>query len=236
MEILGVTTSTLRFLRDQIIAGELKSGQKLNECSLSAKLGVSRPPLREAFRMLEKDRLVVNIPRRGTYVTELSVRDFKEVSQIREMIECYTIDLLKASNISDLPNVTLAVHRALALPMPPDSVDPEQLLNRIKVFLDFHNNLVESSGNSRLAYIYHSISFNLARYQFIYFHIDGTAQHSLDDHERILESIRKRDYDQAKEELRKHINYTVELVRSDIFVQPSPELDSFWPKFGRERR
>ena len=216
MEILNVTGSTLQFLREKIITGELKSGQKLNECTLSSSLGISRPPLREVFRMLEKDHIVINIPRKGTYVAELSVKDFEELSQIREMMECYAIDLLRASNIRNLPKVTLALNKALSLPMSINSVDPEELLNHIRVFLDFHTSLVESAGNSRLAYNYHSISLNLARYQFIYFYISGAAQHSLDDHTKTLEFIRNGNYDQAKEELRKHIHYTVELVKNRI--------------------
>ena len=216
MEISNVTVSALQFLREKIITGELKSGQKLNESNLSVRLGISRPPLREAFRVLEKDHLAVNIPRKGTYVAELSVKDFEELSQIREMIECYAIELLRASNIRNLPKVTLALNKALSLPMSINSVDPEELLNRIRVILDFHTSLVESAGNSRLAYNYHSISLNLARYQFIYFYISGAAQHSLDDHTKTLEFIRNGNYDQAKEELRKHIHYTVELVKNRI--------------------
>jgi DNA-binding GntR family transcriptional regulator len=216
MEILNVTATALQFLREKIIISELKSGQKLNEASLSVNLGISRPPLREAFRLLEKDHLVVNIPRKGTFVTELSTKDYEEVSQIRQMIECYAIDLIKASNARDLPRVDLALERASKLPMPLNTVEPLELLNRIKVFLEFHNSLVESSGNSRLTSIYHSISFNLARYQFIYFHIQGTAQHSLDDHKKVLELIKNGNYDEAKEELRKHVHYAVELVKNKI--------------------
>ena len=216
MKIVNVTTSALQFLREKIITGELKSGERLNEASLSSKLGISRPPLREALRILEKDQMAVNIPRKGTYVTELSVKDFEELSQIREMIECYTIDYLKTSHIRNLPKVTLAFNKALSLPNPLNSVDPEQLLNYIRVFLDFHTSLVESSGNSQLTHIYHSINFNLARYQFIYFYINGTAQHSLEDHKRILEFVRNDNYDEAKEELKRHIHYAVEVVKNRI--------------------
>jgi DNA-binding GntR family transcriptional regulator len=216
MKIVNVTTSALQFLREKIITGELKSGERLNEASLSSKLGISRPPLREALRILEKDHMAVNIPRKGTYVTELSVKDFEELSQIREMIECYTIDYLKTSHIRNLPKVTLAFNKALSLPNPLNSVDPEQLLNYIRVFLDFHTSLVESSGNSQLTHIYHSINFNLARYQFIYFYINGTAQHSLEDHKRILEFVRNDNYDEAKEELKRHIHYAVEVVKNRI--------------------
>ncbi len=216
MQILNVTGSVLQVLRDKIITGELKSGQKLNENTLSLSLGISRPPLREVFRILERDHMVINIPRRGTYVAELSVKDFEELSQVREMMECFAIDLLEASNIRNLPKVTIALNKALNLPQPLNSVNPEELLSRIRIFLDFHTSLVESAGNSRLTSHYHSISLNLARYQFIYFYIRGAAQHSLDDHANILKFIRNGEYDQAKEELRRHIHYTVDLVRNRI--------------------
>lgn len=219
MEILSVTESALHVLRRKIITGELKPGQKLNECSLSEELGISRPPLRETFRILEKDHLVVTIPRKGTYVTELSISDFEEICQIREMIECFTIDLLEASGIRNLPKVTSAINRGSTLSLPFNSVDPEELLNGIKLLLDFHVSLIESSGNSRMAYIYHSMSYNLARYQFIYFQIEGAAQHSLDDHKKILQLIGNSNYDQAREELRKHIKYAGELVKSKVFHQ-----------------
>ena len=216
MQILNVTSSVLQFLREKITVGELKPGHKLNELSLSADLGVSRPPLREAFRILERDHLVLNIPRKGTYVTELSAKDFADISQTREMIECYCIDLFNASNIRNLPEVTMALNRALSLSSPQDHVDSEKLLKYVKVLLDFHGKLIESTGNALLTSIYYAISFNLARYQFIYFNMDGTAQHSLDDHKRILELIESGAYDQAKEEMKKHLRYTVDLVKTRI--------------------
>ena len=219
MEILSVTESALQCLRRRIITGELKPGQKLNECSLSEELGISRPPLRETFRILEKDQLVVAIPRKGAHVTELSIRDFEEVCQIREMVECYVVDLLKISNGRDLPKMASAIDRGLALKLSFDRTNPEGLLNDIGVLLDFHYILVEYSGNSRVSKIYHSLSYNLARYQFIYFNVDGAVQYSLDEHGKILELIRNGNYDQAKEELREHIKYAAKLVKSTIFDQ-----------------
>jgi len=219
MEILSVTESALQFLRRRIITGDLKPGQKLNECSLSEELGISRPPLRETFRILEKDQLVIAIPRKGTYVTELSIRDFEEVCQIREMVECYVVDLLKISNVRDLPKMASALDRGLALNLSFGRTNPDELLNDIGVLLAFHYILIEYSGNSRVSKIYHSMSYNLARYQFIYFNVDGAVQYSLDEHEKILELIRNGNYDQAKEELREHIKYAAKLVKSMIFDQ-----------------
>ena len=216
MEIPSITSKVLQTLRDKIIVGQLKSGRKLNELDITKELGISRPPLREALRILEADHLVVSIPRKGTYVSELSVKDFVEFSQTREMIECYCVDLLKKTNIRNLPKVQTALEKTQTLPGSLITVDQEQSFHHIQVFLDFHRSLVKSTENSLLFNIYNSISHSLARYQYIYFHIEEAAQHSFDRHKKVFDLINRGDFDQAKEELRKHINYTVELVKTRI--------------------
>jgi len=95
LEVQSLTKSVLEYIRNHIITGELVPGQRLNENDLAARLKVSRPPIREAFRVLESEHLVVSVPRKGAYVTELSADDLVEVYQTREMIECYAVELLK---------------------------------------------------------------------------------------------------------------------------------------------
>lgn len=216
MEAVNLTSTVVEALREKIIIGELKPGHKLNEIDISMDLGVSRPPLREAFRILEKDNMAVSIPRKGTYVSELSLKDFTEVSQTREMIECFSMDLLKASSVRELPKAERALREAAALQSRFDVTDEAELIRSIKVMHEFHTGLVEATGNSMLSRIYDSIGYTLARYQYIYFHIADAARHSLEDHNRVLELIREGNFDQAKEELRKHIHYTVDLVKNRI--------------------
>ena len=213
MGIMGVTESLVQYLRDRIITGELRAGQKLNEAHLSLSLGVSRPPLREAYRILEHEHLVFNVPRKGTYVTEISIEDLQEVTQARQMIECGAIDLLKAKNIRNLPHVASALDAGLELSVP-SSDDTEQYLIYIKTFADYHIKLVESCGNGWLIHFYQAIAFNLARYQFKYFHIPGTRETSRKDHREVLNLIEAGDHDRAKEYLRSHINYTFQVLQS----------------------
>ena len=61
MQIRGVTEGVIEHLRDQIVTGELNAGQRLNENHLAASIGVSRPPLHEAFRVLQHERLIASI-------------------------------------------------------------------------------------------------------------------------------------------------------------------------------
>ena len=204
MNTLTISESIVEHLRTHIIVGALKPGQRLNEIKLSSHLGISRPPLREAFRVLENERLVISVHRKGSYVTEISLEDCQEIFEVREMIECAAIDLLKAKGIRDLPEVASAIERASGLPIP-NSSDPHNRFEYLKSVDDFHIKLVESSGNSRLIHFYNSIFVSLARYQAKYMYKADIMNKSKEVHECILQLIKAGKYDEAKKLLKSHI-------------------------------
>ena len=74
-------------LREAIRGGVLKPGERLMEIQLADELGVSRTPVREAIRKLELEGYVIMLPRRGTYVANLSIRDINEVFEIRTTLD-----------------------------------------------------------------------------------------------------------------------------------------------------
>jgi DNA-binding GntR family transcriptional regulator len=205
LEVQSLTKSVLEYIRNRIITGGLAPGQRLNENELASRLKVSRPPIREAFRVLESEHLVVSVPRKGAYVTELSADDLLEVYQTREMIECYAVNILKARKIKDLPQVESTLEAASSLPIP-SSEDPEQFLDFHKELAAFHFKLVEAAGNSRLVHFYKAISFNLARYQYKYLRLPGSLEISIKEHRQVLDALKKGDYVLAKKNLRYHIN------------------------------
>ena len=215
MEILGVTNSTVQYLREQIITGELAPGQKLNEMEISSILGISRPPLREAFRVLENEHLVLSIPRKGCYVTKVSMEDCRHIYEAREMIECYAIDLLKEQNVRDLPEVASAVASASPdLPIQ-DHGNRGKIKGSQNPFPGFHIKLVESTGNGWVVHLYNAISSNLARYQYMCF-VPGILAKVQEEHEQILDYIKTGDYDQAKDLLRSHINSFFKVIEDRI--------------------
>jgi DNA-binding GntR family transcriptional regulator len=211
IETLSVTNSIVEYLRGKIIIGELPGGQRLNENQLAPKLGISRPPMREAFRILEHEHVIVSIPRKGVYIKELSINDCQEVYQMREMLECFAVDLLKAQNISSLPEVSLALTSESGLLIPPDD-DQDQRLKYLKIFADFHIKMVEAPGNNRLDYFYKSIQSTLYRYQFMYLSLPGAGPHSFEEHHHILNLITAGAYDEAKKSLKAHIDRMFELL------------------------
>ena len=86
-EYLPLRDVVFNTLRQAILRGELKPGERLMEIALSQRLGVSRTPVREAIRMLEQEGLVIMIPRKGAQVAEISEKDLKDVLEVRLGLE-----------------------------------------------------------------------------------------------------------------------------------------------------
>ena len=215
MEIKSVPKTVVEYLRDQILVGQLAPGQKLNENDLASKLDISRPPLREAFRILENELLVISIPRKGSYVSDVSIEDLQDLYQAREMIERYAIDILKLRNITELPEVELAAEATSRLSTP-SSDDAEAMLRYARAFADYHIRLVESAGNARLLQFYRGLSSNLTRYKIMYLFIEGSGPRSIREHRQFLDLIKRKAYKEAKKLMREHINVSFEFLQKKI--------------------
>ena len=212
---LTITESIVEHLRTHIITGALKPGQKLNESKLSSHLGVSRPPLREAFRMLENEKLVQSVSRKGSCVTDISSKDCQDVFEVREMIECTAVDLLKTKAIRSLPEVASVLEKTADLSIPTSS-DPHIRFQYLKAVDDFHVKLVESAGNSRLTHFYNAIFISMARYQSMYMYEILYMNKSQRLHEQILHLISEGDYGEAKSLLKSHIQGFLEIIQNKI--------------------
>lgn len=215
MEILGVTDTVAQYLRERIITNAFKSGQKLNEIELASQLNISRAPLREAFRVLENEHLLVRLPRKGTFVTEASVRSLRDLYSARKMIECYVIDVLKSGKIQHLPSVYASVTQASELSLPKRD-NRQEILNYLKGITDFHVKLVASTRNPWIVDFYDSIATNLARFQYFCIWIPGLTRDSQSSHEEIYRLLSAGSYDEAKELLVSHIDYTVGFIENYV--------------------
>ena len=215
VEIRSVSETVTDYLRTQIVAGKLGANQKINENELATSLGVSRPPVREAFRILENEHLLVSVPRKGTYVSDVSIEDLTGLFQTREMIEAYSLDLLKSIARPEFSQLEMAFGEAVGLPLP--SVEnPDEMLRFHQIFARFHGKLVELTGNYRIIHFYKAITLNLMRYQVMYLFIPGSVDRSLEDHREILQLLKKGKYDQAKEYLLSHLKFAAEVLKSKI--------------------
>jgi GntR family transcriptional regulator, gluconate operon transcriptional repressor len=171
-------------LREHILSGNLRRGTHLVESRLAAQLTVSRGTIREAFRILAAEGLVVEEARRGSFVTSLELNDVREIYDLRAAIEGRAAYLL-ATRIdrSAIEELTAAVERIAATARIGDlrAVRRQDLL--------FHETFCALTGNSRLQDVFVRyvpvIQTLLAYDQFVYSPLEATAG----QHQAILDAV-----------------------------------------------
>ena len=92
-EYLPLRDVVFNTLRQAILRGELKPGERLMEIQLANKLGVSRTPIREAIRKLELEGLVLMIPRKGAEVAQITEKNMQDVLEVRKALEELSVQL-----------------------------------------------------------------------------------------------------------------------------------------------
>lgn len=89
-------TRAYELLRQRLVLHDIEPGEAINELALAAEFGLGRTPIREALKRLENDRLVVSYPRRGTFATNIDIKDLAMISEMRIVLE--PIAARKAAN------------------------------------------------------------------------------------------------------------------------------------------
>ena len=116
-EYLPLRDVVFNTLRQAILKGELKPGERLMEIQLANKLGVSRTPVREAIRKLELEGLVLMIPRKGAEVAEITRQDMEDVLEVRTALEELAVkdacDHITDAQLSELKKASSEFKKAL---------------------------------------------------------------------------------------------------------------------------
>ena len=199
-------------LRRAIVDSVLAPGARLQEQDLAKRLGVSRVPLREAFRVLAGEGLVVIQPHRGAVVSKRSDGELGELFAVRAMFESAAARLLAESR----PQPALDTLGAMITDMKA-AVRAGKLAEYSRLAARFHDLTVGECGNSLLARLYDQIRTNLRRYQALMGDLPGSPAKSIREHERILAAIQVGDADAAAKAAQMHVG---ELVRR--FKQEDP--------------
>jgi DNA-binding GntR family transcriptional regulator len=178
-------------LQEMVLAGRLKPGERLVEERLTEYLGVSRPPLREALRALQRDGLVLHSPRRGVIVAPLDAQDVREIYSLRWALERLAIDLSVPVEESQLGGLEEALREMRAAA---EARDAEGV---VLANWRFHVGLCALPGHRRLLRSYQGLTMqlricmamNLRFREQLY----GDALESVGRHESLLARIREGD-------------------------------------------
>lgn len=190
----------LKTIRQAILTGDLKPGERLMEIHLAEKLGVSRTPIREAIRQLELEGLVVMIPRKGATVAHLSSKTTSEVLEVRLALDELSVKLacerITDSEIDELKSANVAFEEAV------EAGDTKEIT---ACDIAFHEIILNASKNARLTQIVNNLAEQLYRYRFEYIKDSSGWQSLISEHRMITDAIVKKDADLAIKAMRVHI-------------------------------
>ncbi|HWR30998.1 MAG TPA: GntR family transcriptional regulator [Negativicutes bacterium] len=187
-------------LREAIRNGALTPGERLMEIQLAEELGVSRTPVREAIRKLELERFVVMLPRRGTYVSNLSLKDINEVFEIRAALDGLAAGLAAERITED----ELEQMERLLVEIA-DHIEQHNNQKIVEVDEAFHDILYRASRNERLVGIIYNLREQFARFRSVSINYPGRLHNTLEEHRQLVEAIAQRNPEAAQQKAREHI-------------------------------
>ena len=175
-------------LRSSIIAGRYEPGERLIETALSAELGTSRGPVREALRQLENEGLVMSLPYRGAVVLGVSDDEVQEVLiPIRLTVERYSfaraLDVMTEADFAEMAKQVWLMEQAAK------SGDLEKA---VEADLRFHDIVISTSGQTHTLQIWRSIWPRIRAYFYRYGR-GRSLEVMADEHRELLEAMQTRD-------------------------------------------
>lgn len=203
------------FLREEIVSGRLAPGERLTEQALAERCQVSRVPLREAFRILNAEGLIVLSPHRGASVAALSTADLVDLFEARAAIEAHACALAAGSATeAELAPLHRIVGDMRGAVVAGDITRYYALAN------DFHTGLIAASRNAVLLRMYEQIRRQLRRYQAAMSRMPELPRRSIREHAKILKAIAARDVDAARGAAIGHIRGLVDQFKALETTEP----------------
>jgi len=213
-------------LRTAIINERLGVGTKLGERNTSEMLGVSRSPLREAYRILEKEGLLVRIPRKGVFVPEIDTREIEEIFEVRSLIESF--GARKASK--NIREKELKRFRTLIRQMEEGKRDGNPW-KYCQASVKCHDFWMDLSNNNKLIDLYQYVRKFIMRIQVLSRYRGQFSEHSIAEHKDILNAFVTCDVDMVEQTVRNHIENVFERMLS-LYQEAKgpPRNDRFFDK------
>lgn len=209
----SVQQETVRKLREAIMIGHFKPGERLVEASLSESLGVSRPSLREALRVLAAEQLVVITPNRGPSVARIEWDEASQIYQARALIEG-EIAALAARHATE-EELRLMQDALKRFEIAVTQSEPAQ---RVAATTDFYDAIIAAGRNQVLGGLIRGL---LARINFLRGQTmasPGRAKHSYRELAAIFDAIRERDARSARAAAVAHVK-AAQQEAHDVFHQ-----------------
>lgn len=197
-------------LKMQILKGQIVPGTRMMEVEMAEEMGVSRTPIREAIRKLEKEGLVTIEPRKGAYASQISTKDMVDILEVRQNMEglaaYYAAMRMNEDQKKKLAEIAEAYNKAVIENNTPDM---------IKYDTAFHHLIVEGSGNKMLVHMIEQLQELVLRFRYLYYDDFRRAEKMPREHKMIYDAILNGDIEKARKAADVHIDRLKKLVEED---------------------
>ena len=198
-------------LRERLVMLDIRPGEPINDDHLAAQLGTGRTPVREALKRLERDRLVIAYPRRGTFATPVDMTDLADISEIRKQLE--PVAAARAARTATVEARARLTALADGIRRIDDTDDPRDVLRHD---VHVHREIYCASGNPHLETILFSLDAHATRIWCLYLdRLPDVANH-VREHIGLLEAIVTGDEESAAALTLAHVTGFEQAIRASL--------------------
>lgn len=206
-EYLPLRDVVFNTLREAILRGELKPGERLMEIQLANKLGVSRTPIREAIRKLELEGLVLMIPRKGAEVAEITEKSLRDVLEVRKALEELAVQLA----CDKITKEEIGELKATAQEF--EEVTKEGDITKIaEADVKFHDIINVATENQKLIQLLSNLREQMYRFRVEYLKSPAFYPKLIAEHQEIIHTIEEKKKGAAMRVVSEHIDNQVHAV------------------------
>ena len=198
-------------LRSAIITGELSPGERLMEIKLANELGVSRTPVREALRKLEREGLVITTARKGAEVAPINERDLKEVLEVRKSLESLACQLAAQKITPEQVEELSAMNSSIAQAIEENDIEAITQLD-----IDFHEVIYQITENRRLIDILHQLKEHILRYRLQYIKDMKNKKNIVEEHKKIIGALESHNPKASRREIERHIELQEKYILNNL--------------------
>lgn len=210
-EYLPLRDVVFNTLRQAILKGDLKPGERLMEIQLATKLGVSRTPVREAIRKLEIEGLVLMVPRKGAEVAQITEKSMVDVLEIRRALEELAVRLAcERMTLEGLKELKRAEDRFEKV------LGQEDITVVAGADVEFHDAIIQSTDNQKLVQLLSQFREQMYRYRVEYLKREEFHPQVIKEHQDIIQTIENRNKDEAADSICNHIESQVRAVTDTL--------------------
>ncbi|MGD8352987.1 MAG: GntR family transcriptional regulator [Pseudomonadota bacterium] len=208
-------------IKTAIIKGKFKPGQKISEGELAESMGISRTPLREAFRKLENEGFIKIIPRKGAVVAQIDAEEAINLYEIKSTLEGLAARLaaanMKEKDIARLEKINDELK---------ELIDKNDLESFYRVHTRFHEGFVRLCTNKRLIQMISNLNDHFNRFGIISLTLPGQFENAIQQHAEIIEAFQSRDEDLIEKKVKTNVMTGGRVLVEHLSRLKEPEKES----------